>query len=130
MAGLSVSKSFITIRPRIRLASPWKQLFKLDHKMTSVDQEKSRLDEHVREIVRWHFSPETGCPFWLEWASKSGWNPVEEVKCFEDLSKFPNFRDEFLRDEPPKRWIPKAYEGRPYRIFETGGTTGMPKQRI
>ena len=22
-----------------------------------------RLDAHVREMVEWHFSPETGCPF-------------------------------------------------------------------
>lgn len=24
---------------------------------------KIQLDAHVREIVRWHFSPETGTPF-------------------------------------------------------------------
>ncbi len=27
---------------------------------------RARLDAHVREIVAWHFSPETGCPFWLD----------------------------------------------------------------
>ena len=26
------------------------------------------LDAHVRAIVEWHFSPETGCPFWLSYA--------------------------------------------------------------
>ena len=26
------------------------------------------LDAHVRDIVNWHFSPEPGCPFWLEFA--------------------------------------------------------------
>ncbi len=26
--------------------------------------------------------------------------------------------------------MPAKYKGRPYNIFETGGTTGMPKQRI
>ena len=25
----------------------------------------------VREIMQWHFSPETGCPFWLEWAAQA-----------------------------------------------------------
>ena len=24
--------------------------------------------EHVREIVHWHFDPETGCPYWLDGA--------------------------------------------------------------
>src|SRR5918994_667558 len=27
---------------------------------------REQLDAHVREIVQWHFSPETGCPFWLD----------------------------------------------------------------
>ena len=27
---------------------------------------RERLDAHVRDIVRWHFDPATGCPFWLD----------------------------------------------------------------
>jgi hypothetical protein len=30
----------------------------------------------------------------------------------------------------PDVWVPAAFKGKPYNIFETGGTTGMPKQRI
>jgi hypothetical protein len=26
------------------------------------------LDAWVREVIAWHFNPETGCPFWLEFA--------------------------------------------------------------
>jgi phenylacetate-coenzyme A ligase PaaK-like adenylate-forming protein len=89
-----------------------------------------QLDAHVREIVRWHFSPETGTPFWLDWAKRAGWNPAEEVRTCADLVKFPHFEDEWLRDEPNERWIPRPYQGRPFYVFETGGTTGMPKQRI
>jgi hypothetical protein len=89
-----------------------------------------QLDAHVREIVNWHFSPETGCPFWLEWARKSGWDPRAEVTSFEGLLRFPAFEDEWLRTLPHEVWVPKAYQGRPFNIFETGGTTGMPKQRI
>ncbi|MDX1934429.1 MAG: hypothetical protein SFU56_17655 [Capsulimonadales bacterium] len=88
------------------------------------------LDAHVREIIAWHFSPETGCPFWLEWAERTGFDAVAEVTSAADLLKFPHFQDEWLRDEPNERWIPKPYTGRPFLIFETGGTTGMPKQRI
>src|SRR5215471_13753520 len=89
------------------------------------------LDSHVREIIRWHFSPETGCAFWLDWAKKAGWNPVKEVSSFADLTaRFPHLQDEWLRDLQPEGWVPKKYQGRPYSIFETGGTTGMPKQRI
>lgn len=91
---------------------------------------KTCLDAHVREIVQWHFSPETGCAFWLDWAKKAAWNPAKEIKCFDDLMRFPHFQDEWLRDLQPEVWVPKAFKGQPYNIFETGGTTGMPKQRI
>ena len=30
----------------------------------------------------------------------------------------------------PEVWVPGKFRGRPFNIFETGGTTGMPKQRI
>jgi len=96
----------------------------------AADRAAAVLDAHVRETVRWHFSPETGCPFWLDWAKRAGWNPAEEIQSFEDLRRFPHFQDEWLRDEPNERWIPRPYAGRPFYVFETGGTTGMPKQRI
>ena len=88
------------------------------------------LDNHVREMIAWHFSPETGCPFWLDWASKSGWDPRAEVQSAADLVRFPHFQDEWLRDLPNEVWIPQSFAGRPFHVFETGGTTGMPKQRI
>lgn len=94
------------------------------------EEAAARLDEHVREIVRWHFSPETGTPHWLSWAKGAGWSPREEVRGFADLLRFPHFDGEILRTTPHEEWIPKAFEGRPFTIFETGGTTGLPKQRI
>jgi phenylacetate-coenzyme A ligase PaaK-like adenylate-forming protein len=96
----------------------------------TIQAAQEKLDAHVREIVQWHFSPETGCPFWLEWATKAGWNPLQEVKCFAGLQRFPHFQDEWLRDLQPEVWVPKKWQRRPFNIFETGGTTGMPKQRI
>lgn len=97
---------------------------------SAVAAARQALDEHTRQIVRWHFSKETGTPYWLEWAQRAGWNPAEEVQGFDDLMRFPNFDGELLRRLPHEAWIPRAYAGRPFFIFETGGTTGMPKQRI
>ncbi len=100
---------------------------------TTADIQKAQeqLDAHVREIIQWHFSPETGSPFWLGWAKKAGWNPLTEIGKFADIiAKFPHFHDEWLRDEQPEVWVPAAFKGQPFNIFETGGTTGMPKQRI
>ncbi len=96
-----------------------------------ITKAQQELDTHVRETIQWHFSPETGCPFWLNWAKKVGWDPRKEVNSFADLiARFPHFQDEWLRDEQPEVWVPAAFAGKPYNIFETGGTTGMPKQRI
>ena len=96
----------------------------------TVEEARAALDEHVRESMKWHFSPETGCPYWLERAAELDFDPVTEVTGIADMQKFPNFDDEVLRKENPARFIPKAFAGRPYNVFETGGTTGMPKQRI
>lgn len=91
---------------------------------------KEILDAHVREMVAWHFSPETGSPFWLDFASKLDWDPREEVKTYEDLDRFGFFEDEWLRGGPVRRWVPKGLADRPVYVFETGGSTGIPKSRI
>jgi phenylacetate-coenzyme A ligase PaaK-like adenylate-forming protein len=91
---------------------------------------KEKLDAHVREMVQWHFNPETGAPFWLEYAKNLDWDPRKEIATYEDLDKFGFFQDEWLRGGPVDRWIPKAYSGQPTYVFETGGSTGVPKSRI
>ena len=90
---------------------------------------RTDLDAWVREIIEWHFNPDTGCPFWLDWAEKAGWDPRQEVGGFDDLRKFPHFEDEWLRGGPVRRWVPKAYADRPAFVFETGGTTGIHSDR-
>jgi hypothetical protein len=89
-----------------------------------------RLDQHTYETVQWHFHPSTGCPFWLERAKSLPFDPLKEVNAFADLDKFELFQDEWLRGGPVRRWVPKAYENSPVYVFETGGTTGVPKSRI
>jgi len=96
----------------------------------AAEEARNRLDAHVREIVAWHFDPATGCRFWLDYAAKLGWDPRREVKGFADLRRFPPFEDEWLRRGHIRDWVPKAYADRPLYVFETGGTTGVPKRRI
>jgi len=95
----------------------------------AIKQAQTQLDAHLREIIHWHFSPETGCPYWLNWAKKN-FDPRKEINSFADVLKFPHLADESLRDLQPEVWVPAQYKGKPFNIFETGGTTGMPKQRI
>jgi hypothetical protein len=91
---------------------------------------RDRLDAWVREVVAWHFSPETGCPFWLEQAKKLDWDPRREVRGFADLSRFGPCRDDWLRGGPVSRWVPRGYAGRRVYVFETEGSTGAPGTRI
>ncbi len=97
---------------------------------TAVAQARARLDEHVVEIVQWHFHQSTGSPFWLEKKSTLNFDPLKEVHGFDDLKKFPLFEDEWLRGGPVRRWVPKALADKPIYVFETGGTTGIPKSRV
>jgi phenylacetate-coenzyme A ligase PaaK-like adenylate-forming protein len=97
---------------------------------SSIRQAKEQLDAHVREIIQWHFDPETGCAFWLEFASKLGWDPRRRIHSFEDLRTFPPFEDEWLRGGPVRQWVPRGFKGLPLFVFETGGTTGVPKSRV
>jgi phenylacetate-coenzyme A ligase PaaK-like adenylate-forming protein len=91
---------------------------------------KDRLDAHTYETVQWHFHDSTGCPFWLEKKRDLKFDPLTEIKTFEDLRKFPLFEDEWLRGGPVRRWVPQAYRDKPTYVFETGGTTGIPKSRV
>jgi phenylacetate-coenzyme A ligase PaaK-like adenylate-forming protein len=102
----------------------------MDSLAQRINDSRHRLDEHVRETVAWHFDPKTGCPFWLEFAAKLDFDPRREVQCFDDLRRFGHFQDEWLRGGPVRRWLPKGLEGRPAYVFETGGSTGVPKSRV
>jgi phenylacetate-coenzyme A ligase PaaK-like adenylate-forming protein len=97
---------------------------------SAVKAARERLDAHVRDIVRWHFDSATGCPFWLERAQQFDFDPLRDINGFDDLRRFGLFQDEWLRGGPVRRWVPQAYADKPVYVFETGGTTGIPKTRI
>ena len=70
---------------------------------TAATAARTRLDAHVREIMQWHFDPATGSDFWLDWAQRAGWDPRAEVKTYDDLERFGNFQDEWLRGGPVRQ---------------------------
>lgn len=88
-------------------------------------------DAYLRAAIRWHFSPETGSPFWLRRAASLGFDPLTEVTTFADLARFPNVVDE-LRDVDVHDLVPAGYGPTPPapQVFESGGTTGAPKRVI
>lgn len=96
----------------------------------NVEQARDRLDAHTYEIVQWHFHESTGSPFWLAKKSELNFDPLVEIMGFDDLRKFPAFEDDWLRGGPVRRWVPKALADKSIYVFETGGTTGVPKSRV
>ena len=88
-------------------------------------------EEFITAAMRWHFSPETGSPFWLERAKALAFDPVADVRSFADLSRFPNVANE-LRDARADDLIPRGYGPRPgvVGVYESGGTTGPPKRVV
>ena len=94
------------------------------------NEARDQLDQHAYEVVQFHFHESTGCPFWLEKKAEFNFDPLTEVKGYDDIKKFPLFEDEWLRGGPVRRWVPKALSDKPVYVFETGGTTGIPKSRI
>ena len=97
---------------------------------TQIANAKSDLDRHTYDTVQWHFHESTGAPFWLQKKKELNFDPLKEVNCFEDIKKFPLFEDDWLRGGPVNRWIPAGMAGKPTYVFETGGTTGIPKSRV
>jgi phenylacetate-coenzyme A ligase PaaK-like adenylate-forming protein len=88
-------------------------------------------DEFISAAMEWHFSPQTGSPFWLERARSLGFDPRRDVKRFDDLRLFPNVTDQ-LRDVRVQDLIPKGYGAHPQvvAVSESGGTTGSPKRVV
>ncbi len=91
---------------------------------------KAALDQHAVEVVQRHFHDSTGCPFWLQKKSELKFDPLTEIRCYDDLKKFPLFEDSWLRGGPVERWRMTDMADRPTYVFETGGTTGTPKSRV
>jgi len=62
---------------------------------------------YLRAAIAWHFSAETGSPYWLRTASALEFDPLTDVRTFADLRLFPN-RVNDLRDVPANDLIPRA----------------------
>lgn len=77
--------------------------------------------------MQWHFSPETGSPYWLERARTLDFDPLTDIRTHADLVRFPNVAAE-LRDVRVEDLIPRGYGTHPdvVGVFESGGTTGAP----
>ncbi|PQQ38504.1 phenazine antibiotic biosynthesis protein [Photorhabdus luminescens] len=88
------------------------------------------FDVYLSQIMNWHFSPETGSPFWLEKRKILDFDPLQDIRTFSDLRLFPDIADE-LRDVPTENLVPRGLQNAAIAgVFESGGTTGRPKRVV
>jgi|HigsolmetaAR206D_1030411.scaffolds.fasta_scaffold00528_9 hypothetical protein len=87
------------------------------------------VDDLVRAVVRWHFDPRTGSPFWLDLARRLDFDPLRDVTGRADLARFPDVSTALTR-VAVEDLVPRGCAGSPPRVFESGGTLGTPKRII
>ena len=83
-------------------------------------------DAWLRRMMAWHFSEETGSPYWLSRKAALPFDPLKDVQCMADIALFGLFDKSTLRTVQVQDLVPQGFQSRPRRIFETGGTTGRP----
>lgn len=87
------------------------------------------LPLHLRATLRFHFDPATGSKFWLSCVADLGFDPLTDITTLADLRRFPDLSAE-LRTVPVDDLLPEGCRGRPFQVYESGGTIGAPKRII
>ncbi|MFE9249827.1 arylcarboxylate reductase [Streptomyces sp. NPDC007088] len=84
------------------------------------------IDAWTRRVVRRHFDPDTGSPYWLKRAADLALDP-RDITRYTDLTAFGPMPLGELRTLDPAELVPQAVP-RPLtgRVWDSGGTTGSP----
>jgi hypothetical protein len=93
------------------------------------DHEDTVVSRHLKDILQWHFSPETGSLFWLKHKENLSFDPLRDVNKLADLRMFPDVSDE-LRTVPVELLLPAGSADSPFEVYESGGTLGAPKRIV
>jgi hypothetical protein len=90
-----------------------------------------QADELLRAAMEWHFSPETGSPYWVGRAKEFDFDPRADVAAVADLRLFANVGVDFSA-VPAGQLIPRGCleRGDEFGVYESGGATGAPKRIV
>ncbi|WP_201797004.1 hypothetical protein [Vibrio sp. vnigr-6D03] len=88
------------------------------------------FEQHLKKVIAFHFSPETGSPFWLEKRKKFNFDPLKDINNLSDLRLFPDVSED-LKHVDAESLIPRGLLSAEIAgIYESGGTTGKPKKVV
>ncbi len=87
------------------------------------------LTARLRRVLRIHFDPDTGTPYWLDRARELGIDPRREIAEVADLPLLGPLDPGALAQRPIEEMIPRSVRDRRAELLvaETGGTLGRPK---
>ncbi|MBI4718436.1 MAG: hypothetical protein HY763_11565 [Planctomycetes bacterium] len=90
------------------------------------------LSAHIQRIIRIHFDPRAGAPYWLERQRALGIDAIAEVRTVGDLARLGVMDAATLGARPVLDFVPLSERRNLVGgvVADTGGTTGRPKRTI
>lgn len=86
------------------------------------------LADRLAQILRIHFDPVHGSPYWIELAAQRRLHPTDTIRSIADLHQLGFMDQAALRTRPLTDFIPCCISQHPERLIvvQTGGTLGDP----
>jgi thienamycin biosynthesis protein ThnN len=87
------------------------------------------LQRHLLRILKVHFDPEMGSPYWLQRQQELGIDVLQEINTIDDLYKLGPMDDESLRGLSVEEFMPRILHSQKHRLVlgDSAGSTGAPK---
>lgn len=88
----------------------------------------SGVEAQLRDVLKTHFDPEQGAPYWLARAGELGFDPRAEVKCVADLHRLGTMDPKDIANRSLEEFLPRPLLDRRSELIigQTGGTLGQP----
>lgn len=86
------------------------------------------LADQLAQVLRIHFDPLHGSPYWIDLAAQRGIHPPDTIRSIADLHQLGFMDQAALRSRPLTDFIPRCISQHPERLIavQTGGTLGEP----
>jgi thienamycin biosynthesis protein ThnN len=87
-----------------------------------------QVNHRLRNILKIHFDPDQGTPYWLERQQALGLVALRDIQCTNDLARLGPMEETALAERPVEDFIPRCYaQCRDIILAQTGGSLGRPK---